>query len=79
MPDESDTRALVAYAQSLEQENARLRKLFEEPTQEMWEAWRSVNCKIGERGMEEFTSFYGDHGNWLACHQAMGRAALNGE
>lgn len=25
--------------------------------------------------MEEFTRFYGDYGNWLACHSAMIDAA----
>jgi hypothetical protein len=47
-----------------------------EPTEKLWQAWRSVNCKIGENGMEEFTYFAGDYGNWLACHHAMIDSAL---
>lgn len=50
-----------------------------EPTEAMWRAWRSVNCKIGTDGMEEFTYFSGDYGSWLACHRAMIDAALTEE
>lgn len=46
-----------------------------EPTEEMFEGFRSVNCKCGKNGMEEFTSFYGDYGNWIACYRGMLAAA----
>lgn len=46
-----------------------------EPTEEMWAAWRSINCNIGKDGMEEFTSFTGDYGNWVACYNSMIAAA----
>lgn len=46
------------------------------PTEAMWEGWRSVNCRLGGFGFEEFTCFNGDYGNWVACHQAMIDAAL---
>lgn len=47
-----------------------------EPSEGAWEAWRSVNCRHGTDGMEEFTYFKGDFGNWLSCHQAMLRRIL---
>lgn len=41
------------------------------PTEEMWEAWRSINCAVDG----EFTSFHGDWGNWFANYAAMLAAA----
>src|SRR3990167_1793727 len=45
-------------------------------SREMWAGWRSINCRHGTDGMKEFTYFYGDYGNWLACHNRMIDAAL---
>jgi len=45
------------------------------PTAAMWEGFRSVNCRTGDRGMEEFTTFQGDFGNWVASYRAMIAAA----
>ena len=42
-----------------------------EATPEMWAGFRSVNCTHGKDGMEEFTYFSGDYGNWVACYMAM--------
>jgi hypothetical protein len=46
-----------------------------EATPEMYEGFRSVNCQRGTDGMEEFTYFSGDMGNWRACYAAMIQAA----
>lgn len=46
-----------------------------EASDEMYEAFRSINCSKGSGGMEEFTTFRGDFGNWLTCYQAMLAAA----
>lgn len=43
----------------------------------VWTGFRSVNCEIGEGGMEEFTKFYGDFGNFAACWEAARDAFLS--
>lgn len=46
------------------------------PASEMYAGFRSVNCKNGEGGMAEFTTFNGDFGNWATCYLAMRDAYL---
>jgi hypothetical protein len=41
------------------------------PTPEMYEGFRSINCTNGGDGLDEFTRFRGDFGNWAACYSMM--------
>lgn len=65
-PAERDERAAWARAAALD-----ILEQIMEPGEGAWDAWRSLNCTHGAAGMEEFTRFNGDFGNWLGCHQAM--------
>lgn len=69
-----DRWSLLAQEQEECAEDSRARLWPEYPPDEFFDAFRSVNCHF-DAEVERLT-FSGDFGSWVACYQAMRRAAL---